>query len=294
MSSASQSNLSLGNLVLNGSHSRPLSFRVQPGQTTAWAAGDWGTDHHGSRDGSLGLSEVGWGYNTGNIQWNLSLGQTWASQDLALGGSLEGQGAYVLTEALAPVSDNLWGAFGLYYQWGDVDIRRGYVNGSSLDYSTGSPDSQTWALRARLQWDNVAKKAGYELSPYLDLSYIKTRVDGYTEQGGGFPAQFATTKAHATDLRVGAVSAKQMTSHTKLVGMLEGVHRFEGNGPNISGSLGVLPFSVPGAGTKQNWLRIGLGMESQMGNGRASVMLHGSSEGAAADYWLEARYQFLF
>ena len=102
---AIQSALSTSNTLVNGAHSRPMSRRVAEGEKTFWVAGDWGNDNHDERDGSTGLAEIGFGYNFGPAQINVSMGKTWADQDMKFNGDLDIDGRYLMVEGILPVSE---------------------------------------------------------------------------------------------------------------------------------------------------------------------------------------------
>jgi len=111
---AIDSALSSASLLVNGAHSRPMSRRVAQGQKTFWVAGDWGNDNHDSRDGTIGLAEMGFGYNFGPAQINITLGKTWADQDMSFGGDVDVDGRYLMVESILPISEEqvytpLWG-----------------------------------------------------------------------------------------------------------------------------------------------------------------------------------------
>jgi probable HAF family extracellular repeat protein len=281
--------------VLNGAHSRPLARRVAAGQKTFWVAGDWGRDDHGLRDGDMGLGEIGFGQNFGPVQLNLSLGQTWAKQDLTMNGRAKSDGTYLLAEALIPVSGNLWATVGGYGHWGDADLRRGYLNAGAPDYSTGKPDTNTWGLRARLDWESAYRLAGTDFSPYIDLTYSESKLDAYTETNGGFPARFDSRKDKATELRLGANVSAPLTGETHIIGLIEAAHRFEKDGARTSGQMiGLFGFDLAGIDYEQDWLRAGVGVEGKVGEGRASLMLNATTQGEAPSYWLAASWQKAF
>jgi len=287
--------LSATGAVLNGAHSRPLSRRVAAGQKTFWLAGDWGRDDHGSRSGNLGLAEVGFGRNFGAAQLNVSLGQTWAQQRQVLNGRAKADGTYLLAEALIPVSGTLWATLGGYGHWGEADMRRGYLNAGTQDFSKGSPDVDTWGLRGRLDWDGAYRVAGADFSPYVDLTYNEAKLAAYTETGGGFPARFDGRKEKATELRVGVNATKPLADGMTLFGIVEAAHRFEKHGARTSGQmLGLFGFDLDGRKNDRSWLRAGIGVEGKLAEGRASLALNLTTKGETPNAWLAANWQKTF
>uniref|UniRef100_UPI00286E5931 autotransporter domain-containing protein n=1 Tax=Sulfuritalea sp. TaxID=2480090 RepID=UPI00286E5931 len=292
--------LSAVGTALNGAHSRPLARRVAAGKKAFWVAGDWGTDDHGSRSGDLGLAEVGLGQNFGPLQLSLSLGQTWAKQDLTLNGRAKSDGTYVMAEALVPLrmdtaNSGLIATIGAYVHRGDADLRRGYLNAGVQDFSSGKPGADTWGLRARLDWENAATLAGAGLTPYVDLGYNEAKIAAYTETGGGFPAQFNARKETATELRLGLNASKPILNNARLVGTLEAAHRFEGSGARTVGQVvGLFGFDLAGPAIKQDWLRAGVGIEGKLGDGTGALMLNLTTQGEAPNAWLAASWQTAF
>ena len=286
--------LTAANTVLNGAHSNPLSRRVAAGQHAFWLAGDWGRDDHGSRDGDIGLVEAGFGKNFGPIQVNASLGQTWTKQNQELNSSAKTDGTYLLAEALVPLDGKLWATFGAYSHWGDADLKRGYLNAGTQDYSSGRPNVDTWSLRARLELDKAFRVASADLSPYVDLTYTESKLDAYTETGGGFPARFDSRKEKATELRLGA-NMEMPLGGALLTGLLEAVHRFEKDGARTSGEvIGLFGFDLDGTDYKQDWLRAGVGVEGKLAEGKASLTLNATTNGEMPNYWLAAGWQMAF
>jgi probable HAF family extracellular repeat protein len=281
--------------LINGAHSRPLVRRVGANRNAFWLAGDWGMDNHGDRSGDLGLAEVGLGHNFGTAQVNVSIGQTWAKQNQTLNGNTQTEGTYLWAEALFPVSGNFWAVLGGYVSRGEADMRRGYLNAGVQDYSRGTPDLNTWAMRARFEWVAAWRAAETDFSPYADMSYTEARLAAYTETGGGFPARFDARKEKASELRFGVNATRPMASGLDLVATLEAAHRFERNGTASSGEvIGLFPFSLDGRKNQRNWLRAGIGVEGVLAEGKASLMFNATTKGEAASAWLAANWQRTF
>lgn len=284
-----------GSIAVNGAHSRPLSRRVESGQKAFWLTGDWGRISHGHDDGDIGLAEAGFGYRFDPAQINLSLGQTWARQNLDLGGHIKADGNYLLAEALIPLGGRLWSTLGAYLHQGDILVRRGYLNAGLPDRSSGHPDARTQGLRARLDWEQALDWSGASFSPYVDLSHFRVSVDAYTESGGGFPAHFDGRTEKATELRLGIGAEKPWSGDMKLVGLLEGVYRFERTGARTTGEIiGLFDFDIEGARLRRDWLHVAIGSEGKLGGGRASLMLNATTKGETPGYWLSATWQKSF
>jgi uncharacterized membrane protein len=285
-------------LTINGAHSRPMSRRVDTGKQTMWLAGDWGRDRHNGRDGDNGLAEIGGGYNFGSIQLNVSLGKTWANQNTELDGHVDIDGHYLMVEGIFPMPkiEGLYATVGAYGHWGDADIRRGYLNAGLPDSSSADADTDTWGLRLRLDWENAYAISQVQFTPYADLSYSDTHMDSYTETGGGVPAVFNSRDDSVTELRLGLNGAMPLANTSlQLVANIEAAHRFDNQGAGTSGQLlGLFEFDLEGQDFDSTWLKGGVGVEGQLGDGKAFLMLNGTTEGEMLSSWVAASYQIAF
>lgn len=287
------------NMMINGAHSRPLARLVAPGQKTMWVAGDWGRDDHGNRSGNTGMAEFGVGHNLGFAQFNVSIGQTWAKQDLIYDGEAKTEGQYLMLESIIPVGqvDGLYATVGAYGHWGEADIRRGYINFSEQDSSNASPDTQTWGIRTRLDWQNAVSLANTGVSPYVDLSYTNSHLDSYTEKGGGIPAQFDGRTDDYTEARLGFNTQTPLpfAPGYSFVTNLEAAHRFEKNSAGVNGAVeGYFTFNLPGEDVTNDWLKAGAGVEGEVGPGKLSLMLNGTTQSEMPNFWVATSYQLAF
>lgn len=285
------------NMMVYGAHSRPLSHLVAEGEKTAWVAGDIGRDDHGSRSGSTGLAEINAGYNFGPAQVNVTLGQTWANQNLAFGGNLNADGQYVMLEAIAPISKErkLYAVVSGFGHWGDSDVRRGYINGGALNSSKGNTDTETYGVRARLEWLDAKEIAGVQLSPYADVSYVKSHMDGYTEKNGPTNATFNSRNDDNTTFRLGFNAMRPISgTHFNLVGNLEAAHATSDDSGSISGAIAGTAFNVASIKVQDNWVKAGVGAEGTIGKGKGTLMLNGTTSSGLPNAWLAASYQMNF
>jgi probable HAF family extracellular repeat protein len=286
----------LADLVLHGAHSRPLARRVEPQKSCVWISGDFGRDDHQSRDGRFGLAEFGGCHRlASDLQGSISLGRSWSNQGLVFNGKSDVHATYGIAELLGRVAGNLWASGAILYQGGSADVRRGYLNAGVQDFSRGSPDVRTAVLRLRLDWEEAARVEQATLTPYIDATYMWTRIAAYTETSGSFPARFDKRTEHATELRVGVDAAYPLRQNTKLHARVEAAHRFDTTAASISGTvLGLFDFSLPGQGIDRDWLRGGIGFATKLGGGTLSAMLNAATSGPAPSYWLNASFQVAF
>lgn len=292
---ASSTAMTSSTLLVGGAQSRPLTRRAAPGANTFWVAGDLARDEHSGGNGDLAIGEIGVGRNFGPVQVNASLGMTKARQNLSDSGRASTDGTFVSLEALHRVSGNVWATVGAWHHWGRTDLSRGYLNAGMLDASSGRPDVRTTGLRARLDWEAAATVARAELTPYVALSRSTTKLDAYTEIGGGFPARFDARKDHTTESHLGLEGRRPLGEGMHLVGLAEHVHRFEKNGARSTGEIvGLFGFDLPGQTYKQDWVRAGVGLEGKVASGYGSLMLNATTQGPTASSWLAAAWRRTF
>ena len=283
------------NLLLNGAGSRPLDRRADPGKAIAWIGGDWGRIDVSGHDGGIGVGEIGVGYNFGAVQVNAAAGYTRFDQSLAFGGSAALSAGYVKVEALSQLyaTDNggLWGALTASGMWGNADFTRNYMNGGVVDSSVGSTDASGYGVRGRLQWENAIQY----FSPYADLSYSRGCFDAYREAGGGFPAAFNKLCDASTELRYGFDVTYPVTDALRLIGTLEGVHRFEHKSANVTGqAIGLYAFNLGSVTYQQDWLRAGVGFEADIGASTLSLTGNATTQSNGPKAWIAANWRMTF
>lgn len=290
---------STANLLANGAHSRPLSRLVGVGEKTFWVAGDWGNDDHGNRSGSVGVAEMGGGYNFGFAQINASLGKTWNKQNIVFDGTAEIDGKYFMVESTIPVSKvrGLYATVGAYRIWGKANINRGYDVLGTVEYSQGNTNTQTVGARARLDWENAFSVKLVQVSPYIDVNIFHSKIDGYSETGiGSLPATYDSSSMNSNEIRAGLNASMPLpVAKMNLVMNIEAAKHLNDNDSGVSGTVaGIGAFGLQGEEVKSLWVKGGVGVEGEAGAGKYSVMLNGTTEGQMPNAWVAVSYQFEF
>ena len=286
--------------MVSGGHHRSLLdnglARKDAAGTCAWATADAGRqDNSGTR---MEMAEVGACKDIGSTRLGLGVGQVQARQDWSLNGSARLDGQYLIAEMDHAFENGLEGSvLGLYGRF-NTQLNRHYMNGVAVDNSSASPNAHSSALRLRLDWKNVAQFAAFSLSPYVAYTWLETKVDAYTETGGGFPAAFDASTSHSNGSRIGVAGKTALSPATDLKLSLEAVHSFESNGSGVSGQAVGLPslsFSLPGRALKQDWVRAIVDLDHRLSSTSVvTLSANGASTGGDASWGVSVGYRAAF
>jgi len=278
----------LANLPLEGAHHRPMmSFDRMGKDTQYWATGDFGSSSR-VRDVKVTSGEVGVNKDIGpNTLAGFAIGRGQQNQDLALDGSNNVVGNYFLGEIDYRPFGSQWivSLLGMVGSW-DAKINRGYDNGGSTDYSLGQTDIITRSARLRVDAPVLFSVAGFGFSPYASYAVTQTTVDAYTENGGGLPASYDEQQHNATEARLGMMATNVINAKTKLIISLEGIHRFDGAGPALTGQdiTGSVGFSLPGQAPRPDCVRLGVDVDYKLAaDTLLNISAHASTVGEVAD-----------
>ena len=266
-------------LTINGSHHRTLmDSAIRPEGFHAWATGDFG--HYDSLDSDQVQGEIGASSDFGisNFRAGMGVGYSDINQDLIFGGSSDVDGEFILGEADyrlpdAPVTFSLLGYYG---NW-DADIDRNYLNAGLVNTSRGSTDIDSYALRARVDWQ-AYQQDKWTLTPRASFTWSHTSVDGYTETGGGFPATFNSQSDNQKEVRIGLDTDYEVSECLTLRAIAEYIYTWD-DSPRLTGAInGVTPFNFTGSDFSGSEFRGGLEAVYDFAeNQRISVSIFGSS-----------------
>lgn len=159
---------------------------------------------------------------------------------------------------------------GYFADW-NLKLNRTYTNGASIDLSRGQTSARSWAVRGRIDWRDLVRTGPVGISPYAAFTYSRVTIDGYTEQGGGFPVQINRATSPNKELRLGAVAKVGLSTRAVLRASGEWVGRLDRSPPTLSGTIiGVSTFSVSTPLARGNWGRVGADLDLQIG--RAAIL----------------------
>ena len=279
-------------MVLHGLHGHPLDYRVAPGKDHAmWIGGDWVEDQHGHSDGSLGIAEIGVArvLNSSGAQFGIGLGKSWSDHDTYLGGSQDMRGEYLLGELIFPaesLGENAWMTLTGYYHLADAGLLRAYDTGSATDFSYGETDVDTWAFRARIDWQYAFALRACEFSPYIDLSFVESQVDGYPETGGSAPAIFQSNRDRSLEARAGVNMLYELSSSMAVTGEVGVCQHLNQSNSAVAGEALGSSFNVMASKTDETWMLGSIGIRAITEVGTVNLRLNGTTEGGDSTAWV--------
>jgi uncharacterized protein with beta-barrel porin domain len=278
----------LAGLTLEGAHHRPMLSFDRMGKTSqAWATGDFGSSSR-TRDVHVTTGEAGINWNLGkSFLVGVAGGHAVQNQDLAFNGSSATKGDFVLAELDYRPEGTQWivSLLGMVGSW-ESKTNRGYTSGASLDSSYGVADTITRSARFRVDAPSLATFGGFGFAPYASYTVTQTIVAAHTETGGAFPATFDEQDHNATEARLGVTAAKDLSATTKLLLSVEGIHRFDGVGPALTGQdvTGGVSFSLPGVAPRADCVRFGFDVDHKLSaDTLLNISAHASTVGEAHD-----------
>ncbi len=286
--------MSILNTTMNGTHGRPGSKRGSDDKYTMWTAGDFAhNDRYETKD-NFYLAEIGFGYRQNdNVRYSITYGQTTGTSKLLYEGKnkIDGYFFVIETDIKLPIKLPIYTTLSYMYGKNNLDIKRGYENAGSLDYSEAKTDQNMKAFKLRVQWQ---KEKDY-IHPYVEYNYASVTTDAYTEINGGFPASFNKNKESTNDIRVGFDSNFKLNEKNRIITSLEGIHRMEKESNGISGTvIGFSSFHLAKETYKQNWIKATVGIESTFNVGKFTLTLNSTSKSADPQYWVGANYSLSF
>lgn len=274
-------------VALEGAHHRPLmSYDDMGKERSTWVTGDFANSSR-RRDVNVTSGEVGTSWKAGaNGVFGVAAGHGSQREDLALDGRNDVDGNYMFAEYDHRLASGwIVSVLGMVGSW-DAEILRGYLDAGVPDHSYGETGVATRTARLRFDAPSLVTVGGFGLSPFVSYSVTQTEVDAYTETGGAFPASYDAQKHQAEEGRLGLVGTRDLTTSTRLRVSFEAVHRFDGQGPSLSGQdvTGGVAFNLNGSDPSPDCVRYGLDIDHKLTpTTMLSVSAFGSSTGEVPD-----------
>lgn len=295
-SPSARTSLDQASTALNGLHGDPMRNRLDAGRQYLQISTDGGYDKSDASNGGLVITDLTYAYGfEGGITARIAAGGLYTDQNLEAGGDFNQKGWFISPEVTVPVTGALYATVSGYYSSSSLNIDRGYLNGGALDYSQGKTDVDSWAARVRFDWLDAFKLQDTSMTPYTSLTYAHSRMDAYTETGGGFPARFDESTDHATVWRLGVDGVTPLNDQFRVLTRGEVAYRFEDKTAGTTGEIiGLSGFSFDGQDTDRVWLRGGVGAEFDVAGGTATFMLNASTQGNDPSLWVKTAWKVSF
>lgn len=220
--------------------------------------------------GNLGIGQDNDFDNYGvNGATGLLIGLT---DELAIGAGLVGSHSRIKTNRRGDSTVDAWGVsammsyepasgFRLYGTASasplDISTKRNYMNGGGTDTSRGETQGMGYGVAARTGW-SVPLDETKTVMPYVELQWSKTKIDGYTEQGGGIPAAYGDQDHDSWTSRLGLEYSQAVGE--SLTFRLRGGwgHRY-GEAGNVTTTAMGLTQTVSSAPGERDWAEGGFG-----------------------------------
>lgn len=284
----------LGGMVLSDVHHRSLMDvgGASGGKTTcAWATADVAGRREG--DFHLSLAESGFCGDVGVVRLGLGIGLSRVWQSWQLGGDARLDGQYLVAEAASAIGDNLISSATGYFGRFSGDLQRNYLNGATVDRSTGQTSADATGLRIRLDGRSRDLFASIGLSGYIAYTWTSTALDAYIETGGGFPAAFPDTTLRNNEVSLGVSVRRSIAHATDLRVTLDGGRRFDRTEHGGSGEVvGLWHFDLPSGGTvRTNWGRLMFDLDHRIS---ASSIVGANAYGGNVGWGLSVNWRGTF
>jgi probable HAF family extracellular repeat protein len=140
----------------------------------------------------------------------------------------------------------------------DVDTTRNYMNGGDIDGSRGKTDGTGYGVIGRAGY-SVGLDRKTSIMPYAEMEWSQVNLDGYTEQGGPFPATVSSKTSNSTISRLGAELSYAVNPALTLRGNGAWGHSLSGNDNDVQVNAATLSFTLPQGKEDKNWAEGGIG-----------------------------------
>jgi probable HAF family extracellular repeat protein len=246
------------------------AYQTQGSRGTPYSVFGYGAyDSDPAASGTLGVTvDLPFGLVGG-----FSASANYVKTDMVYNGSAKiaggGLGAFV---ARAPDTGLQWllGVSGIAL---GGDIKRGYLNGTSLVSSTGSTSGNGFGGIARLGW-GFAVLPQTTVTPFASYTFAQTRFGGYRETSGVFATSFDGFISTSQLSRVGADVRYTFAPNSWVWTTAAWGHRLDGGkSASITGTLidAQFSFTAPGLSSAKDWTEVGGGLRLPILANRGAV-----------------------
>lgn len=139
----------------------------------------------------------------------------------------------------------------------NLDMERNYLNGGGIDGSTGETDGIGFAGAVQVGYA-LPVSPSIDVMPYASLDASRTRMDGYSETGGAFPATFSKQTATVINGHLGVEASYQAASNLTLKGRTAWGHQLESRSNSATATALSITYTLPYEDGAPNWVETGI------------------------------------
>jgi autotransporter family porin len=140
----------------------------------------------------------------------------------------------------------------------DLQTDRRYLNGTSVESSTGSTNGYAMGVAGRVGYSTKIG-ATTALMPYGELQWSKTKFNGYTERGpGSQPATIGDQQLNRVSSTLGFELTEAISDATDLRFNIGWGHALSGNGSTVDIATQGISQSIYGSQGDNNWVDTGI------------------------------------
>ncbi len=142
-----------------------------------------------------------------------------------------------------------------------LDSSRGYLNGGGRSYSYGESEGYGYGASARLGYEmDILPERGFTATPYIETEYSKTKLDGYTEQQGPFPASYSDQSGERVIGRAGLELSHDIGDTVTVRGRAAYAHRLHDAEDTVTASSTGLTMTLSPNKVDNNWVEGGVSL----------------------------------
>lgn len=144
----------------------------------------------------------------------------------------------------------------------DASTKRNYMNGGGIDGSKGETNGIGYgaAIRAGYEFDLTNQTA---FMPYTEIQWSHTKLNGYTETGGGFPATVDDQTGNSVISRLGGEISHDLNRKVTVRGRAAWGHRYTDPGSIVATTIGITQV-IPGTEGDRDWAEVGTTLNYKM------------------------------
>lgn len=139
----------------------------------------------------------------------------------------------------------------------NVDSKRNYLNGASLDSSSGETEGYAYGTAVRLGYELPHDKDAVAFMPYTELQYSRSKLNAYTETGGAFPADISKQTGKSFISLLGLEASKAVTPKLTVRGRGAWGHRYTDDN-QVTVTAASITQTLTGDGDDKNWAEMGM------------------------------------